>query len=72
MNRTTCDGCLEDIEPGDGWFGMDEYLPYDADDEEDSDPVSDVDYGLHFHRHDDARCVWAWALARMADQTEDT
>lgn len=65
MRRTTCDGCLTDIEDGDPWIGMDEF-PAEDDWLEDED-VDDSDYAFHFHN---ARCVWAWASERTLEITE--
>jgi hypothetical protein len=66
--QVTCDGCLEPIEDGAGWFGLDEYIPPDEDDEDD-DPEEDEDYALHFHGPG-PECLWAWVAARLLETTE--
>jgi hypothetical protein len=65
--QVTCDGCLEPIEDGVGWFGLDEFIPPDEDDDEDEDPEDDEDYGCHFCR---IECIWAWVAARLLETTE--
>lgn len=39
-----CDGCDEEIDPDESWFGLDRFDP-DLDD----DPNDDAEYQYHFH-----------------------
>jgi hypothetical protein len=68
VRRWTCDGCLNDIETGEAWFGLDEF-PADGDEDDDDEPAEDGDYGEHFHGPG-PECLWAWVAARLLEATE--
>lgn len=71
-----CDGCLQPIEDGEPYYGLDEYPHRSTDVDEDRDewvdPAEDEGYGFVFHWTEDARCLWAFVAARTVavDESE--
>ncbi len=56
MRRYTCDTCGTDIDTTGWWLGADTFAP--ATDDDEGDPESDYEYGLHF---DSWGCAGAYA-----------
>jgi hypothetical protein len=71
MRVVMCDGCVNPIDRGAAWFGVDEFIPADNEDEDDDldGPEEDGDYSLHFHGPG-PECLWAWVAARLLETTE--